>query len=82
MHIHFKVRTDPAEASGLEFTSQLFFDDEVSASVFANPPYPGTQDVLNEQDGIFQDGGDQLLLDVQPSGDGMTAVFQIGVQMI
>jgi protocatechuate 3,4-dioxygenase beta subunit len=27
VHIHFKIRTDAAAASGLEFTSQLFFDD-------------------------------------------------------
>jgi protocatechuate 3,4-dioxygenase beta subunit len=82
VHIHFKIRTDPSEASGLEFTSQLFFDDELSASVFTTPPYPGTQDVLNGDDAIFQDGGDQLVLNVQPAGDGMVAVFEIGVQMI
>jgi protocatechuate 3,4-dioxygenase beta subunit len=81
VHIHFKVRTDPDRDSGLEFTSQLFFDDAVSASVFADPPYQGTQDVTNDQDGIFGQGGDELLLDTQPAGDGLAAVFPIGVQV-
>ena len=30
VHIHFKIRTDAAASSGLEFTSQLFFDDAFS----------------------------------------------------
>ena len=30
VHIHFKIRTDPAASSGFEFTSQLFFDDAFS----------------------------------------------------
>lgn len=34
VHIHFKVRKD-----GLEFTSQMFFTDEMNAKVFAAAPY-------------------------------------------
>ncbi len=30
VHIHFKIRTDPEAEAGFEFTSQLFFDDELS----------------------------------------------------
>ena len=83
VHIHFMIRTDPDDARGLEFTSQLFFDDALSASVYAEPPYAskGTPDVPNESDGIYQQGGDQLLLDAQPAAEGLAAVFPIGIQV-
>ena len=44
VHIHFKVRS-----SGLEFTSQLFFTDEMNATVFAQAPYSarGTADTTD-----------------------------------
>jgi protocatechuate 3,4-dioxygenase beta subunit len=84
VHIHFKLRTDPGEASGLEFTSQLFFTDEATADAYATPAYAarGTQDTPNSADFIFADGGDQLLLDLRPTNDGFTAVFPIGIQLI
>ena len=48
VHIHFKIRTDADAASGLEFTSQLFFDDAFSAQVYASGVYAskGTPDQL------------------------------------
>ena len=56
VHIHFKIRTDAEAASGLEFTSQLFFDDALSAQVFASGVYAskGAPDQLNASDGIYQ----------------------------
>jgi protocatechuate 3,4-dioxygenase beta subunit len=39
VHIHFKVRTDPDASAGFEFTSQLFFDDDVSRSVYSTGVY-------------------------------------------
>ncbi|MBC7871432.1 MAG: intradiol ring-cleavage dioxygenase [Chitinophagaceae bacterium] len=65
VHIHFKIRTDPASDSGYEFTSQFFFPEEVSDVVHAQEPYSekGYRDVLNVDDGIYQNGGDQLVLD-------------------
>ena len=56
VHIHFKVRTDPDANTGFDLTSQLFFDDEVSRSVYTSgEPYQqkGAQDVPNAQDGMF-----------------------------
>lgn len=78
VHIHFKIRTDPAASSGLEFTSQLFFDEGVSAEVFAAAPYAGreTQDTTNANDGIYNGA---LLLVPSRSGDGYTVNFEIGV---
>ena len=81
VHIHFKIRTDPDASSGLEFTSQLFFDESVTAQVFAQQPYlaRGPQDTTNARDGIYQSGGSQLLLAPTSSGAGYAATFEIGV---
>ncbi|HEY7294231.1 MAG TPA: intradiol ring-cleavage dioxygenase [Dehalococcoidia bacterium] len=85
VHTHFKVRTHPGAASGYEFTSQLYYDDALTDIVHAQPPYAakGMRDTRNSNDGIYQSGGDQLLLDLQPTADGAgyTATFQVGVDL-
>jgi protocatechuate 3,4-dioxygenase beta subunit len=84
VHVHFKIRSDAAASTGLEFTSQLFFDDTLTDKVHAAQPYAqkGVRTLRNDGDGIYATGGDQLLLDV--SGDptaGYTATFPIGLQV-
>ena len=84
MHIHFKIRSDPAASSRLEFTSQLFFDDGVSDQVFALAPFSqkGTRTLRNDGDGIFQQSNGQLTLAL--SGDpasGYATVFETGLQV-
>ena len=83
VHIHFKIRTDAAAASGLEFTSQLFFDESLSDRVFAQAPYAGKgrRDTMNASDGIFRESGGQLMLAVAPSGAGYKASFYIGLDL-
>ncbi len=85
VHTHFKVRTSPDAASGYEFTSQLFYDDALTDIVHAQPPYAakGMRDTRNSDDGIYQNGGDQLLLDLQPNedGTGYSASFHVGVDL-
>ena len=83
VHIHFKIRTDPDEGAGFEFTSQLFFDDDLSRSVFSNGVYAqkGAQDVPNAQDGIYNQSGGATLLAVTKEGDGYKASFPIAVQL-
>ena len=82
VHIHFKIRTEAAAASGLEFTSQLFFDDALSAQVYASGVYAskGTPDQPNASDGIYQQSQGMTLLDVAKDGDGYKATFEIAVQ--
>ena len=82
VHIHFKIRTDAAAASGLEFTSQLFFDDALSAQVYASGVYAskGTPDQPNASDSIYQQSQGMTLLDVAKDGDGYKATFEIAVQ--
>ena len=84
VHIHFKIRTEPRARRGREFTSQLYFDDEVSDRVFAALPYSRNtgRRIRNAQDRIFRRGaGEELLLDVQPAGGAYAAVFDIGLEV-
>jgi protocatechuate 3,4-dioxygenase beta subunit len=64
VHIHFKIRTTPEARRGYEFTSQIYFDDAISDRLFAQAPYipTGRGRIRNREDGIFQDGGADLLL--------------------
>ena len=76
MHLHFKIRS-----GGREFSSQLFFDDALSDTVFAQTPYaqrPG-RTTRNASDGIFGQSGGQLTLQPARSGDGYAATFDIGL---
>ena len=84
VHIHFKIRADAAASSGLEFTSQLFFDDTLTDKVHASQPYAqkGRRTVRNDADGIYATGGDQLLLDIAgDSSTGYATTFPIGLQV-
>jgi protocatechuate 3,4-dioxygenase beta subunit len=81
-HIHWKLRTDPDAPGGLEFTSQLYFDDALTDVVHAREPYAakGQRTLRNAGDGIFASGGDQLLLAVDPDGGGgYAATFDVGI---
>ena len=78
VHIHFKIRIN-----GYDFTSQLFFDDAFTDQVYLQEPYSqrGERNVRNDRDGIYGNGGSQLLLGVIQNGSGYSAVFDIGLQI-
>ncbi|MFN8376934.1 MAG: intradiol ring-cleavage dioxygenase, partial [Anaerolineae bacterium] len=89
VHIHFKIRTDPEADSGYEFTSQLFFPEDISDLVQSEAPYAskGYRDTLNADDGIFQ-GSDGLLTlelveyeDEDTGEQGYAASFGIGLDL-
>jgi protocatechuate 3,4-dioxygenase beta subunit len=80
VHIHFTVRTNPNAASAHEFTSQIYFDDSMNDKVFSQPPYKGTGQIRNSQDGLFRDGGSQLILAVKPATSGYAGTFDIALQ--
>jgi protocatechuate 3,4-dioxygenase beta subunit len=74
VHMHFKIRTTTSE-----FTSQLFFDDALSAQVFAQAPYSqnGAAGVMrNSADGIYKSA---LLLTVTKNGSAYAATFDVGL---
>ena len=83
VHIHFKIRTAPMARKHYEFTSQLYFPDEVTDRIHTSLPYSsmGPRRVNNQKDFIFRDGGAQLLLKPSPTHDGYTATFPIGLQL-
>jgi len=83
VHIHFKIRIDPAARQGLEFTSQLYFDDAVTDQVHAQAPYArnGLPRVRNESDGIFRNGGRQLMLQLARDAQGYAGSFDIALRM-
>jgi len=81
VHIHFKVRTNPAGARGLEFTSQLYFDESVTDDVHAQPPYSarGHRTTSNRSDRYYRSGGDRLTLRLAPGKAGFAGTFEIGL---
>jgi protocatechuate 3,4-dioxygenase beta subunit len=84
VHVHVKIRTDPDSSTGLEFTSQLFFDDTLTDTVYAQQPYAakGQRTLRNAGDGIYQNGGDQMLLAVTGDGaGGYAATFAIALEI-
>lgn len=85
VHIHFKLR--PLNAAGRvtgEFTSQLFFPEEVTDRVHARAPYSrkGRRTTLNATDGLYRNGGSQLLLGLTGSPErGYRATFDVGLNL-
>lgn len=83
VHVHFKVRTNPGGSSGLEFTSQIFFDEALTDAVHARAPYSqkGRRDTTLSSDGIFRGGGASTIAPLTASGDGYDGVFEVGVRV-
>ena len=83
VHIHFKIRTNPGGSDGHEFTSQLYFDDAFTDRVFEAEPYAAStgRRTRNSEDGLYRNGGSQLLLDVTEEAGGYRALFDIGLQI-
>ena len=83
VHIHYKVRTDPDSEMGYEFTSQLYFDDALTDEVYSQEPYAerGEPDLRNDDDGIFREGGDELMLSLSEDGQGgYASTFDIALE--
>jgi protocatechuate 3,4-dioxygenase beta subunit len=84
-HIHFKIRLVSSDNLVThEFGSQLFFDESVTDAVYALEPYngKGKPDTLNAADGIYKNGGHQLLLSPKKTAEGgYAAVFDIALNI-
>ncbi|MCU0466168.1 MAG: intradiol ring-cleavage dioxygenase [Anaerolineae bacterium] len=89
VHIHFKIRTDPEAETGYEFTSQFFFDEELTDEVHAVAPYAakGRRNTFNETDNIFQSSEGLLTLnlveyeDEETGEEGYETTFDIGLDL-
>ena len=73
VHIHAKVHLGGSDV----LTTQFFFDEDFTARVYAQAPYPGEQDVANEDDDIFDD---RLLLTLSEDGEGSLGLITLTVQ--
>jgi protocatechuate 3,4-dioxygenase beta subunit len=83
VHIHFKIRLLSGANVTHEFTSQLFFDDALTDQVYKKAPYSsrGARSQRNNNDGIYQSGGNQLMLEVKADGAGYTGIFDVGMNI-
>jgi hypothetical protein len=82
VHIHFKIRTTAANGQIADFTSQVFFPEDLNDQVLAQAPYAqkgAAGRLRNERDGIFQGSGGKLTLAPTKTGDGYAATFDIGL---
>jgi protocatechuate 3,4-dioxygenase beta subunit len=84
VHIHFKIRSSESATTAYEFTSQLFFDDSLTDQVHAQQPYAskGQRNLRNSGDGIYNQGGSQLVLSVSPAADGYAAAFDVALENV
>jgi protocatechuate 3,4-dioxygenase beta subunit len=80
VHLHFKVRTLFPET---ETTSQLYFDEAVNDAVMAQAPYDsrGARSTSNALDSIFLAGGADLVVPLEPDGDGYVGTFELGIAL-
>jgi protocatechuate 3,4-dioxygenase beta subunit len=83
VHIHFKIRGESSSRRGLEFTSQLYFDESITDEVHKQTPYnsKGRRSTINDADFAFRRGGKQLIPSLTKHEQGYAAKFDIGLQM-
>jgi protocatechuate 3,4-dioxygenase beta subunit len=87
VHIHFKLRLYAGTTRTYEFTSQFFFDDSLTDSVYTQSPYSsrGSRDTRNANDGIYNglSSTDKagLTLQTTRTTDGYAGVINLGVNV-
>jgi len=76
-HVHAKVHLDNATM----LTTQFFFDDDFTASVYTREPYSSDagRDTFNTNDNIFDD---RLLLTLSEDGDGYLGLITLDVASV
>ena len=67
-------RVTPAQVEG-----PYFVDEHLNRSDLRVDPADGS--VKNDEDGLFREGGNQLLLALVESGPGYAATFDVGLPM-
>ena len=82
VHIHFKIRNDPATRRAEEFVSQLYFDESITDQIHKQSPYNGKgyRTTTNDKDFGYRSGGKQLMPTLTKDANGYAAKFEIGLQ--
>ena len=75
------MQRERPELPALRAAVTLPFDDALTDEVQSQGPYAekGPRDLRNAEDGIYQGGGEELLLDLTPVGEGYAATFDIAL---
>jgi protocatechuate 3,4-dioxygenase beta subunit len=75
VHIHFKIRAASSSQRGLEFTSQLYFDESLTDQIHKQVPYSkkGYRTTTNDKDFIIPP--------LTKDAEGYAAKFEIGLQL-
>ena len=87
VHVHFKLRLFAGASTSYAFTSQSFFDDSLTDSVYMLSPYNarGTRDVRNTADSIYNSLSSSekaaLTLQTTVASGGYGGVINLGVQV-
>jgi len=87
VHIHFKLRLFAGSTKTYEFTSQFFFDDSLTDSVYTQSLYSsrGSRDLRNTSDGIYNSLSTTdragLTLQTSKTTDGYAGVINLGVNV-
>jgi protocatechuate 3,4-dioxygenase beta subunit len=83
VHIHFKIRTEPRASTGREFTSQIYFEDDLTDLIHAQPAYAdhGSRKVRNNRDLLFLFRGSRLLLPLREEKRGYAGTFDIALDV-
>jgi protocatechuate 3,4-dioxygenase beta subunit len=87
VHIHFKLRLYAGSSKTYEFTSQFFFNDTLTDSVYTQSPYSlrGSRDTRNASDGIYNSLSTSdtagLTLQTSKTADGYAGVINLGVNV-
>jgi protocatechuate 3,4-dioxygenase beta subunit len=87
VHIHFKLRLFAGSTKTYEFTSQFFFDDTLTDSVYAQSPYSsrGSRNTRNANDGIYNSLSTTdkagLTLQTSKTAEGYAGVINLGVSV-
>ena len=84
VHIHLKIRTEGSDGASYDFTTQMYFDDDLTDRVLEGEPYAqhGPREMRNADDRWFrEDGGEQLILPVTREGDHFRAEFALGLEL-
>lgn len=83
VHVHFKIRTPDAKPDRREFTSQLYFEDDLTDIVHAQSAYAnhGPRPVRNNRDVLYLFRGGQLVLPVREERKGYAGTFDIALEL-
>ncbi|MEO8458692.1 MAG: intradiol ring-cleavage dioxygenase [Chloroflexota bacterium] len=83
VHIHFKIRKYDGSSQTAEFTSQFFFDDALSNTIYEQAPYNahGNRDQTNSSDSIYNESGGATLMTLTPTSDGYETAFGVMMQV-